>query len=61
MRDPARIDRIIGLVRQYWHEHPDLRLGQLIGNMATLQSSYNMEDTELEVELRKALGKEKKG
>ena len=32
MRDPARIDRICDLLRAYWHAHPDLRLGQIVGN-----------------------------
>lgn len=33
MRDPARIDRIVGLPRTAWHTSPDLRLGQLIFNL----------------------------
>jgi len=32
MRDPARIDQILELVRQVWIRSPDLRLGQLIVN-----------------------------
>jgi hypothetical protein len=32
MRDPARIDQVLGLVRQVWMRSPDLRLGQLIAN-----------------------------
>ena len=31
-RDPARIDRICDLLCAYWHAHPDLRLGQIVGN-----------------------------
>lgn len=30
MRDPARIDRILGKLAAYWHVAPDLRLGQII-------------------------------
>jgi hypothetical protein len=30
MRDPARIDRILNLVKEVWQKSPDLRLGQLI-------------------------------
>jgi hypothetical protein len=30
MRDPARIDEIIDLLRDAWHQHPDLRLGQFV-------------------------------
>lgn len=33
MRDPARIDKIVGLLRRYWHANPDLRLGQIISNL----------------------------
>ncbi len=32
MRDPARIDPLLELVRQVWVRSPDLRLGQLIVN-----------------------------
>ncbi len=32
MRDPARIDVLIELLRQAWQQNPDLRLGQLIVN-----------------------------
>lgn len=30
MRDPARIDPILRQLRDFWIDHPDLRLGQLI-------------------------------
>jgi hypothetical protein len=30
VRDPARIDRIIELLREVWKQYPDMRLGQLI-------------------------------
>lgn len=29
-RDPARIDRMLELLRVAWHAAPDLRLGQLV-------------------------------
>lgn len=32
MRDPKRIDRILKLLRAYWTQYPDLRLGQILGN-----------------------------
>jgi uncharacterized protein YihD (DUF1040 family) len=32
MRDPDRIDRIIEVLRQAWHRHPDWRLNQLVIN-----------------------------
>jgi uncharacterized protein YihD (DUF1040 family) len=33
MRDPARIDRILELLREAWHAHPDWRLAQLVVNV----------------------------
>ena len=33
MRDPARIDRLVELLRAVWNAHPDWRLGQLIMNV----------------------------
>ena len=32
MRDPARIDRILGLLRAEWEKNPDMRLCQLLVN-----------------------------
>ncbi len=34
MRDTARIDKMIGLLAKIWKENPDMRLGQLVGNVA---------------------------
>ena len=34
MRDPARIDEILELLGKVWRAEPDLRLGQLIYNVA---------------------------
>lgn len=34
MRDPQRIDRILERLRRYWHDHPDLRLGQIVSAAA---------------------------
>ena len=34
MRDPERIDRILGLLRKEWKKFPDWRLGQLLVNIA---------------------------
>lgn len=38
-RDPARIDRMIGALREAWHKHPDLRLGQLVSNAPYFDAS----------------------
>ena len=32
MRDPERIDLVMGALRAYWKQNPDLRLCQIIGN-----------------------------
>ncbi len=58
MRDAARIDRILALVRAYWIKNPDQRLGQVLLNTAFLASDapvpfmWNQEDdlTEQNVE-----------
>ncbi len=34
MRDPARIDRILNMLKRYWKTYPDLRLGQIVENAA---------------------------
>lgn len=50
MRDPARINRILGKLILYWNDHPDLRLTQLLWNIA-LASPYMffyVEDDEIE-------------
>lgn len=42
MRDPNRINRIINLLRAYWLSHPDLRLGQILGNATPRISTPNL-------------------
>ena len=49
MRDPARIDKIITALCDYWRSNPDLRLCQIIGNFTNqttgqTSSSYYIED-----------------
>ena len=53
MRDPKRIDVVLDYVRKHWKENPDLRLTQLIENIAyeakpvqqeSMAWLYNMED-----------------
>lgn len=63
-RDPARIDRILWLLTKYWRAHPDLRLGQIVGNFTpTVRTSvggaepgdpYHVEDAVYEAALRVA-------
>jgi uncharacterized protein YihD (DUF1040 family) len=33
-REVNRIDEILQIVREYWHRCPDMRLGQIVENMA---------------------------
>ena len=53
MRDPTRIPWILERLGTVWDEHPDLRLGQLIENVAGYEMKdskyplYYMEDEEL--------------
>ncbi|QEH38753.1 hypothetical protein OJF2_73590 [Aquisphaera giovannonii] len=51
MRDPARIDQVLAVVREVWMRDPDLRLGQLIVNAVQPREPcpevYSIEDTTL--------------
>jgi hypothetical protein len=53
MRDPERIDRILGKLKTHWEEHPDMRLGQLLSNISPdfEQNPFYTEDDELEKEM----------
>ena len=53
MRDPARIERILKLVKKIWTDAPDLRLTQLIMNALRMNSDpYYVEDDKLEDALK---------
>jgi hypothetical protein len=53
MRDPARIERMLGLIRKVWYDAPDLRLTQLIMNELKMNSDpYYVEDDILEDALK---------
>lgn len=44
-RDPNRIDGMIGLLRRVWKRNPDLRLCQLVVNLADNgHDPYHVED-----------------
>ena len=47
MRDPKRIDVILQEIGAIWHKYPDMRLGQLIGNVLEGSSLYYVEDDSL--------------
>ncbi len=53
MRDPARINRVLNKVRAAWADRPDLRLGQILINLAGNDDLFQLEDTELERRLIK--------
>ena len=55
MRDPARIDRMLSLIRAIWSKSPDLRLGQLLCNANTHNfesNTYQCDDDDLENDLK---------
>ena len=55
MRDPARIDRMLDLVKSIWVSAPDLRLLELLLNtLPTDNMAYYMEDDDLEKALKHA-------
>lgn len=47
MRDPKRIDKILERLKVVWKTYPDLRLGQLIGNVTEGPTMYYMEDGQM--------------
>jgi len=52
MRDPERIDRILQEIGDIWRKYPDMRLGQLIGNVLEGTALYYVEDDGLVSALR---------
>lgn len=62
-RDPKRIDRMIKLLREVWSHSPDLRLTQLVINVADKQHDcgpvFYVEDTEIEKKLDAMISKRK--
>ena len=60
-RDQRRIERMLELLGRYWRTHPDLRLGQIVGNFTPRLPdgepgvSYYVEDDVIESRLRAAL------
>ena len=47
MRDPNRISQVMHDVQRVWEAFPDMRLGQLLLNVAADPTLYYMEDEEL--------------
>lgn len=52
MRDPKRIEVILQEISAIWHKYPDMRLGQLIGNVLEGPSLYYVEDASLVAALK---------
>ena len=44
MRNPERIKVILQEIDAIWHKYPDMRLGQLIGNVLEGPNLYYVED-----------------
>lgn len=47
MRNPKRIDKVLKAIKEIWELYPDLRLGQLIGNVFRDPHLYYVEDKEM--------------
>lgn len=44
MRNPERIEPMCEALKEYWNEHPDQRLGQLVTNLSTMHDPFHVED-----------------
>jgi uncharacterized protein YihD (DUF1040 family) len=55
LRNPARIEVVSVVLRTLWAQTPDLRMGQLLLNLAGSDDLYNMEDDELLERAKKVL------
>jgi uncharacterized protein YihD (DUF1040 family) len=63
MRDPNRIKPLLDALRIYWEMHPDLRLCQMLSNIATIggwsdKDLYYLEDKDLMEHLKTTVRKE---
>jgi len=48
MRDPKRIPVLLAKIQAFWEKNPDLRLGQLVSNLAGNEDVFYVEDYNLE-------------
>jgi uncharacterized protein YihD (DUF1040 family) len=47
-RDPARIEKVLAILRNAWYAYPDLRLGQLLTNVCPPHKDlYYLEEEDL--------------
>lgn len=52
MRDIRRIKETLAVIEEIWTKYPDLRLGQLIGNVVDKDYLYYIEESDLIQALR---------
>jgi uncharacterized protein YihD (DUF1040 family) len=60
MRNPKRIDEILGTLSKIWKSNPDMRFGQLLINLGIAQDTartWNIEDDELETYIESKKGR----
>ena len=61
MRDPERIDTIMEQLKLLWKQYPEMRLGQLVTNVAccgcikTVQDEFYIEDDQWLYGIKKVL------
>ena len=55
MRDPARIDKILNILKSYWKTYPDLRFMQMIVNIVGDEDQFFLEDDDFEKFLKRAI------
>lgn len=56
MRDPARIDQVLAVIREVWLQFPDERLGQLLVNAARVGDPVDLFSVEDSILSRKVEG-----
>lgn len=54
-RDPDRIDLVLSLLKVYWDERSDLRLGQILFNLSHPIDVFQFEDDKLIEKLKEAI------
>ena len=57
MRDIERIQTTTAVLRDLWHEYPDMRFGQLVYNLTRLDPLFEIEDDKL-VEIARRVRRE---
>lgn len=59
MADASRIDPVVDMLRMYWENHPDHRLGQIVGNVLMVLNRdtdpYHLSDMDFATGLSKLM------